>query len=360
MLLVAGERMELSDRSVELVKKIATKEYEEPWPSQNLAKDAVHRREIAQLQRERTAARAGILPTSPFYQVKRVAEAVDVLLTFDEKQKVEKQLQQASTRLDEAAAILASGGTGATAQTALDEYKTTMLSVASGSGGDSVTQFLVRQQVAEDTAQLSAALPDDSLYAVKKAVLEASADLPAPVVDSQNVEGVLFLDTLDTVSEAVEAGDIARAKEAFATAQMYLQSLTGSGDQLSPDVHKEAVSLLSTLAVTLQQQSGTGDTLASEDFLKEINTYLPPPTPTHIVMTDDEAQRIAQRIYNRVFVFKQSRSRWSQLMYEIKQLEGNPDEGTLLRHLYRTMPQNGLAGPVRTRIVELGKEKAAK
>ncbi len=358
LLLVAGERVDLWDDNAAMVKKVATKEYEEFWPSQNLAKDAVHRREIAMLQRERTAARAGILPTSPFYSVKRVAEAVDVMLTFDEKQKVEKQLQQASMRLDEAAAILAGGGTGTTAQIALNEYKMALLSV-SGSG-DAVTQFLVRQQVVEDTAQLAAALPDDVLYAVKKAVLEASAGLPGPLVDAQNIEGVVFLDTLDIVSEAVEAGDIPRAKEAFANAQLYLQALTNSSGTslLSPDVHKEAISLLSTLAVTLSQQSGSGDTIASDDLLKAVSTYLPVTTPAHVAITEAEAERITQRIHDRVFIFKQSRSRWSQLMYEIKQLEGNPDEGTLLRHLYRKMPENGLAGPVRTRIVELGKQKA--
>ena len=362
LLLVAGERTELVDGRMPLVKKIALHEDEKPWPTQNLAKDAVHRREIAQLQRERFAARAGILPSSPLYPVKRVAEAVDVLLTFGGQQRVEKQLQLASTRLDEAAAILASGGTGATAEAALAEYRTTLLSVATGSGGGSVTQFLVRQQVAEDTAQVSAARHEDTLYVVKRAALEASAELPSPVVDTENVEGVLFLDTLDSIQEAVESGDVARAKHAFDEVQLYLDSFkSGSGRELSPEVEKEAVSVLSSVALSLENQSGTGETLGDkekEDLLQEVATYLPAPAQQRITISEEEAERIVQRIFDRVFIFKLPRSRWSQLMYEMKQLSGNPDEGTILRHLYRKLPENGLARYVRTAIVELGKEKA--
>jgi len=75
-------------------------------------------------------------------------------------------------------------------------------------------------------------------------------------------------------------------------------------------------------------------------------------------MSDDEAQDIVGKIYARVFTFRQPRSRWSQLMYELTQLHGHPDEGKILRQLYKIMPENGLAGPVRTAIVELAREKA--
>lgn len=362
LLLVAGERTVLSDGPL-LVKKIPAHAEEGDWVKENLTKDAVHQREIAQMQRERTMAQAGILPTSPLYPVKRVAEAVDVLLTFGEQQRVQKQLDLASTRLDEAAAILASGGTGATAQQALAEYRTTLLSVAAGSGG-SVTDFLIRQQVAQDAAEVAAALPDDSLYLVKKAVLQASADLPSPAVDAQSVDGVLVLDSLGAVNEAVQAGDLAKAAEAFAAAKTYLESLkTGTGEALPPEARKEVLSVLSTVASALQSDDhALGDASTDADtLLKDVLSYLPPP-PLPAVrtgITEEEAEMIAQRIHDRVFVFKQPRSRWDQLMYEMKQLHGNPDEGTILRHLYRIMPVNGLAQYVRTAIVELGKEKSS-
>lgn len=358
--LVAGERMELWDGNVPLVKKIAAREYDEVWVMQNLAKDAVHRREIAQLQRERIAARAGILPTSPLaYRLKRAAETVDVFLTFDDQQRVEKQLQQASTRLDEAAAILASGGTGATAEAALEEYRSTLLSVASGSGGDSIAQFLIRQQVAEDSAQVAATLPDDTLYVVKKTVLQASADLPAPVVDARNVEGVLFLDSLSAVQEALHSGDIAHAKETFDQTQAYLEMLQADDGTIAPEVRKEAISLLSAVAQSLEEQADiTGTPVETKEFLEQVALYLPLPAPLRTVMTPEDAATIAQGIFDRVFIFKQPHSRWSQLMYEMKQLQGHSDEGTILRQLYRLMPEQGLGGLVRTAIVELGKERA--
>ncbi|MBI5156176.1 hypothetical protein HZA45_02775, partial [Candidatus Peregrinibacteria bacterium] len=225
LLLVAGERIELSQAGVSVVKKIAAAEYDEPWAAQNLAKDAVHRRELAQLQRERYAARAGILPTSPLYAVKRAAEAVDELLTIDPQQKVEKQLEQAETRLNEAGALLVSGGTGATADAALAEYRAAMLSVGTGSGQNSVTQFLLRQQIAEDTESVSAALSNESIYAVKRAVLEASADVPDTGLDQKTIGGVLFLDSLDTLSAALKAGDTTGAQIALTDAQPYLTAL---------------------------------------------------------------------------------------------------------------------------------------
>ena len=102
------------------------------------------------------------------------------------------------------------------------------------------------------------------------------------------------------------------------------------------------------------------ETIAGDDgeILQEVTSYLPLPPVEHTPMTDEEAQQVAEKIYARVFTFKQPRSRWSQLMYELIQVHGHPDEGTILRHLYRIMPENGLGGPVRTAIVELAKEKA--
>lgn len=359
LLLVAGERVDISQGGVSVVKKISGREYDEKWAAQNLAKDAVHRLELAQLQRERYAARAGILPTSPLYVVKRAAEAVDVMLTIDPQQKVEKQLQQASTRLNEAGALLASGGTGATADAALAEYRSAMLSVASGSGQNSVTQFLLRQQIAEDTENASAATSNDSVYAVKKAVLQASADVPDTGLDQKTVEGVLFLDSLDTLSVALKAGDAVGAKIALSDAELYLTALKDDTDALEPEVKKEALALLSSMADALGgQEEGTFE--QREIFLQEVTSYLPAEEPVQAVMSDMEAEQIVGKIYARVFVFKQPRSRWSQLMYEIGQLHGHPDEGKILRHLYKIMPENGLAGPVRTAIVELAREKAAR
>lgn len=357
LLLVAGERTELGGGGVSLVKRIASREYDAAWPAQNLARDAVHRREIAQLQQERNAARAGILPTSPLYPVKRVAEAVDTLLTFNGQERVAKQLQQATTRLDEATAILASGDTSTTATTALEEYRSTLLGIATGSGHDSVTQFLLRQQLAEDAAQVAAAQPDDSLYLIKRAVLEASAELPSNIVDAQNIEGTLFLDTLDAVERAVQEGDIVRARGALAQARLTLEALKNEVATIAPEVRKEALSVLTAVASALQQTAGEDTIDGGQAFLDDVAQYLPVLPSTRTAITEEEAERLVQGIFHRIFVFTQPRSRWSQLMYELRELQGHPDEGTILRHLYRTLPENGLARYVRTAIVELGEKR---
>jgi hypothetical protein len=84
--LVAGEKTVLRPGKDIRILPIENGEFDEAWVMQNLKRDAVHQREIAQMQQERRAARAGILPTSPLYPVKRVAEKMDVLLTLNPEQ----------------------------------------------------------------------------------------------------------------------------------------------------------------------------------------------------------------------------------------------------------------------------------
>lgn len=355
--LVSGERTEWKPGASMFVKKIAPRENSEAWPSQNLSRDAVHRREIAQLQRERTVARAGILPTSPLYSVKRAAEAVDVLLTFDAQTKVEKQLQMASNRLDEATALISGGGSGATE--ALAEYRSALFAVATGSGQNSVTQFLLRQQVAEDVAQVAAVLPDDLLYLVKKTVLEASADLPSSVVDAQNVEGTLFLDTLDSIQQAVAEGDIERAQQVLTEAQPYLIDLSAGDPGLAPEVRKEALSMLSSVVEGLKEvsESAEGADAPFDVFLEQIAGYLPAPAPSALPMTEEELQRAVQAIVHRIFVFEQPRSRRNQLLLELKRLQGTADEGLLLRRLYLAIPRStGLSDLTRKAITDLSEK----
>src|SRR3989344_7950850 len=77
--LVAGEQTWLWERNIPTVQRVAPETAEHAWVSQNLDRDAVHRRGIAMLEREERIAIAGILPTSSFYSVKRAAEDIDLL-----------------------------------------------------------------------------------------------------------------------------------------------------------------------------------------------------------------------------------------------------------------------------------------
>lgn len=348
--LVAGEKARFGDNgSVGQITSMTDTEYENDWVETNLERDAVHRREVAQMQRERSAAQAGILPTSPFYSVKRVVEQVDVLLTIDPAARIQKQIDIASTRLNEAAALIVAGGTGAAAP--LQEYKEALLTIASGSGGDSVTRFLLRQEVAENAARLNAAGPSDDFYQLKKVVLEASADLPVGVVDAADVEGAILVDSLDALHEAITVGDTAKATEIYALLQPSLPLL--SSGSLAVDVQKEAKAILAQAADKLQQ-SASGAQAA--DLAAELEPFLPVPAPvlpSIVHLTDEEIVAFVQQIQYRIDRFTQPRPRLNQLIYEIRQIAGHPDEGRILRSLYAVLPAGQLSREVRGAIQDI-------
>lgn len=337
--LVAGERLQLSGTTDASAKKITPSQYDDSWVSQNLRRDAVHRREIAQLQHERRAAMAGILPTSPLYSVKRVAEAVDVLLTFGEEAKTQKRLDQANTRLNEAAALIAEGNSAAALP--LQEYKDTVMAMATGSGQGTLVQFLIQQQMKQATVEVAAALPDDPSYLIKQTVYDTSAALPNGFVNTEDVQGVLLVDTLSSLMRSVEEGDVISAKATFGQLKPYL-SVMGTG-ALSLEREKEAKATLSTFAVALEAYEDDVGGIDPE-FLKEVAPYLPKMVVVaEHYLTDQELDILVQQIYNRIFVYKLPRSRWNQLMLEFRSIEGHPDRGSILRKLYRILPENGLA-----------------
>ncbi len=344
--LVTGEKSRFGvDGVAGTVAPITDAEYDDAWVKTNLQRDAVHRREVAQMQRERSAARAGILPTSPLYTVKRVAEQVDVLFTIDPAAKIQKQIDLASTRLNEAAALIAAGGSGAAAP--LQEYKDALLTLASGSGGDSVTRFLLRQEVAENAAALSATDPTDDLYQLKKVILQASADLPVDVVNAADVEGMILVDSLDALHKAIAAGDTAKATEIYASVESSLPLLQSGS--LAIDVQKEAQALLTQAAD--QIQAGTG--ADAEELAADLKPFLPvvaPELPSIRHLTDEEVVAAANQILSRVYRFNQPRPRLNQLVYEINQMSNHPDAARILRSLYRIVP----AGDALSRAVRQG------
>ncbi len=346
--LIAGEKARFGlDGVAGTIAQLSDAEYDDVWVKTNLQRDAVHRREVAQMQRERSAARAGILPTSPLYTVKRVAEQVDVLFTIDPAAKIQKQIDLASTRLNEAAALIAAGGSGAAAP--LQEYKDTLLTLASGSGGDSVTRFLLLQEVAENAADLSATDPSDELYQLKKVVLQASADLP-DLVNAADVEGMILVDSLDALHKAITAGDTAKATEIYASVESSLPLLQSGS--LTIDVQKEAQALLAQAAD--QIQAGTG--ADAEELAADLQPFLPvvaPELPSIRHLTDEEVEIAASQVLSRVYKFSQPRPRLNQLVYEINQMSAHPDAARILRSLYRIVPSgDALSRAVRQGIQE--------
>lgn len=345
--LVAGENARLTEAPAFLVLESTDAARAAHWVSQNLDRDAVHRREIAQLQKERRTAEAGILPTSPLYPVKRIAERVDLLLTFDDDAKVKKQLAFASTRLDEAAALLAQGP-GSDVSAPLAEYRTALLQVATSSGASELTKVLVQQEMEQSAAAVAAVTPSDSEYLVKKAVLEASAVLPDTELRKTDVEAIILVDTLDALTVATSSGDIVLAQETFTGLKPYLKSLKEGKIDVPPAVRKEAVAMLESFAETVHERDAAlGD--VDDAFLKATQEYLPPP-PVAPSLTDAQIDALVAQMKVRIYSYKLTRSRWNQLLAEFRSIEEHADRGRILRALYHALPENGLAPYVRTEI----------
>lgn len=351
-LLVTGEQARFKgDGSSTDVTRMSDAAYENVWVTQNLQRDAVHQREVAQMQRERSAAKAGILPNSPLYGVKRAAERMDVLLTLNPDAKLQKQIDLASTRLNEAVALVSEGsGTEATVQ--IEEYQKALQEIASGTGSNSALQFLLRQEIAENAAGLNATQTTDALYGIKKAVLEATADLSIDVVNDADVQTIFLVDTLDALSEALGKGDSLAARASYEALIPYLPLLQSGA--LSVDSQKEVLSLLMRAADQLQDRH-------VDDEVQELSSVLQPflseskePTVVIVPLSDEEVLAYANRILSTIDIYTLARPRVNQLRYEIKQLAGNPDSGRILRQLYHLLPgQDILSKEVRQAIQQL-------
>ncbi len=327
-----------------------------PWVFDNLKRDAVHRREVAFLQQERLANNAGILPTSPLYPVKRVAEAMDMMLTFGSDARTQKLLDQADSRLNEAAALLTSGTGTQVAENALQEYKNTLLAVAQTTGSGS-QQDLLNQQITSDVADVSAALPDDASYILKRTVLEAGASLPGSQLKPEDVAGTMLVDTLSSLTLQAQEGHASDSIAAFKGLSTSIALLESSTSGLTSQIRKEARASLTVLARAIEksdQSGGTGTVLASSG----LERYLPSPVGAAAVpLTDAEVDAYAQAIKSRIFLFKMPRSRYDQLLAESRALDGNPAQGRILRRLYYILPPNGLAQYVRTEFQRIRKDK---
>jgi hypothetical protein len=353
--LASGERVTLSSQGRSVVRKATASEGMDSWVSENLKRDAVHQHEIALLQQQRRAHGAGILPNSTLYPVKRVAEAVDMLLTFGAQARAEKLLDQANTRLNEAAALLATGSGTQAAQGPLQEYRQTVLSIstgsgATGSGQESAIRTLVAERVASEAADVSAALPGDQSYLLKQTVLETSAALPQSTIKPEDVKVAILVDHLIMLTQRAESGD---ASGAVAGLQMLAPSLslTDGTTAISSESRKEAKAMLSLFALTLKEKTqSTGSGIVLSDALGK---YLPgfgPTVSAMLPLTDTEVDALVQRMYRRIFLYSEPRSREDQLIAEFHTIDNSPDRGRILRRLYHVLPPNGLAIRVRAEI----------
>ncbi len=352
--ILAGEELTLKKEESLTPKKLDADLYGDSWIAANIARDAVHQKELAQMQRERRAAAAGILPDSRLYPVKRLAEAVDVLLTFGSEAKTRKVLNHANTRLSEAAALLTTG-TGseaqAQAQTALREFRDTVLSVATGSGDTAIDEILEDEVVATATADTSAALPTDDAYLLKQAVRETIASLP-DTVEKPDVAAAAVLDEVSLAKRHAEEGDLSVAQAKLAEVRESLSAQTGTSALLTPEGRQEVEATIAAVENSVEEQSvGRPDRLPdSSAALTRRTEPLLPSQLQQVPLSDEEVEQFVQRIRGQIFVFELRRSQMNELREQIRSLEHHSDKGRILRRLYHVMPNNGLAQEIRRQI----------
>jgi len=329
---------------------MAPVQFQELWAATNLSRDAAHQREIAQLQQERRAASAGILPGTTLYGVKRLAEKVDVLLSFSADERARKLVTQANTRLNEAAAMLqtgASSGSAQAAENALQEYKDTLLQVASGSGGSSVIRSLLQKEVVEGApATVAAALPGDDAYALKQAVDAAIAALPAATVESKpDLENAALLDQLVVVKRQAEEGDMALARENLSALTDSLASLENPGALaiVPSDVRDEAKAMADHVTAVIE---GPAQGIELSLGVPE-KPFIEPQHPARSVvfrsLSSAQVAAKAQEIRGRIFVFGTKKARYDALEDQLSLLIRHPDRGRILRELSKVLPRDGLA-----------------
>lgn len=356
--LVAGQWVTLRATGTPFAQKLPDSSYQSPWAQGNLTLDAVHRQEVAQLQQTRLAERARILPTSTLYPVKRAVEAVDLFLTIGDEAKMQKQLQHADTRLTEAAALLAQGQTGAVALP-LEEYRSTLVALATGSGDATLAQFLLKQVVSQNASDLAATLPGDQGYMLKQVVLETSSQLADGVSAPEDARDSLLLDALSVLTQTVETGNLQGLPELWTQLQPQFQILKGGTSSLKPEVQREALASLEMLSLSLDKQEELGQMQKVDPILlQQISAYLPvEEAPT---LSESDIQLIVANIKQRIFVYHLTQARLNQFTQELKALEGHADQGRILRRLYFALPGGPENFPdrVRQEIIRLGWEKA--
>lgn len=340
-LLAAGEKLTVSDTKALRVTKFSDRLFADAWPASNLAQDAVHRTEIAKLQEERQQKIAGILPGETLYPVKRVAETVDAFFAFTPDAKTEKQIAQAQTRLSEALALLKEGQ-ATEAEAPLKEYTTSLVALAE-TGENSLVRDLLVRRIAEQSAAIDAESSDESAASMdllKKAVDSVAAAVPNNTeLALPELEGYLAVNQLALLRHELEAGsDPERVAALYSEVRPYLSALLSENH---PPLRREVQSLLLATSTLAQSEAGK----APDQFLIALDTdvklYLPEDAKAVAKATSQELDAQVVAMIVRIDKFRSPLQQYNQFISETVNIQGDPNEGTLLRRLQIQLSDRG-------------------
>lgn len=357
--LSSGESVVADATRIHPIRTLPLSAFQKPWAKEQLAKDANYRREIASLQEERRQQLAGILPTSSFYPIKRLAEEVDVFFTLNSDVKAQKRITFADTRFSEAVTLLKEGDTDA-AILPLTEYRQTLLELAT-STEDNIVKFLVNQQIADSVASVDFTSPDAGIATLKEAVLAVVKDVPnTATLEPQDLQAYTLVDALEAQYHTLTAGgDPKEFAYRYAKLDPYITT-TLKTTSVSPLLQKELLARLVSVSSLLKKYTATNPNDSVVALQQSIESYLPSEPEQRVIQaTQAELDARVAAMVARVLTFRMPVSRANQLNLELAGLQNDPDRGTLLRRFAHALPQ-GLAPTVDAEIVQLSSELQGK
>ena len=349
--LIQGDQLVLFPNSSTQRHVITSTMQREEWVRENLARDAAHRIEMVQKRQNDAETVAGILPNSAFYFLKIASENIDLGLTLSSKTRQEKRIQHASTRMNEAVALL-KAGKREEAKLPLEAYREAILSLASMS--EEEARLLLADSLAFSTSAVSDALPHSDLFIAKEAVLEAAAEAQSAEIGVSEVDLYLLSDALLELESLVSQGRITEANIAWngiegAVASIIEEQRLG-GEIVEKNSLKATKTILRSITFSLTQaeeivQGKQVDLLASLRSRIEHLSPLPviasaPAAPADAVqcMSLRDITRQTNQFLAAVFTYQTSRAQRNAVLQQIALLPDCPESSRVLSKVMNKVP----------------------
>ena len=181
---------------------------QDEWVRMNISKDEFESQLLAQEDSEQREESVGALPTDKMYGVKTFKENLGVVLSINERERLQNQIRIAQKRLAEAELLVKQGLTG-NAEKVLKEYKQIMLALSHEYpdliGIEEVEEEL-SEMIAQDKRRYYTTLPGSSLYDVKEVVDEVELLLVNDRVRANQIALNQASDSLYQVFDLIDHG----------------------------------------------------------------------------------------------------------------------------------------------------------
>ncbi|MBI2523756.1 hypothetical protein HYW11_00865 [Candidatus Peregrinibacteria bacterium] len=158
------------------------------------------------------------------------------------------------------------------------------------------------------------------------------------LAQGSDVQEAFLLDSLALLRDLV-TDDPVRARLALDAVRSQLTALQPGEHIISLPIRTEALSLLSQVVLLLS--ADLERTTEEQALLNDVLAYVPAPALSpRALLNDEEIAKISAEIHARVFAtYKMPKSRLNQLVMELHRFHGHPDEGRILRRVYRDFPE---------------------